>query len=157
MCCSDAHVLCMFRGKITNTFHLLFMEGIYGNVSQRPVGGEHVRQEECHYVFSGLCLSVSVSWNFYSAVNNGSISFPPPFRLPSIPARQEIGFAPPLETLYGFAMLLLWDLSPLSPITCQAFCWDKSCDRATLAIDQWGTLGASSWLQEALWPAILYL
>lgn len=81
------------------------MEGIYGNVSQRPVGGEHVRQEECHYVFSGLCLSVSVSWNFYSVVNNGSISFPPPFRLPAIPARQEIGFAPPLGTLYGFALL----------------------------------------------------
>lgn len=43
----------------------------------------------------------------------------------------------------------IWDLSPTA---CEVFCWDKSCDCATLAVDQRGTLGASSQLQEALWP-----
>lgn len=49
---------------------------------------------------------VSSGWNFYSVVNNESISFPPPpFRLPSIPGRQETGFAPPLGVLDGFVCL----------------------------------------------------
>lgn len=46
----------------------------------------------------------------------------------------------------------IWDLSL---ITSQLFCRGKSCARSTLVIDQWGTLGASSWLQEVLCPVIL--
>lgn len=154
VCCWNAPVLCTFCGKIRNTFHFFLMECIYKSVSQETVGGEHTRQEECHYFFSGLCLLVSSSWNFYSVANNGSISFPPSFRLPSILPRQEMVFAPPLGIPLWLCVPCIRDLSSL--ITCEVFCQDKSCDCATLVIDQWGTLSVSSRLLEALWHVMLY-
>ncbi|NXJ14864.1 CLD34 protein, partial [Odontophorus gujanensis] len=58
------------------------------------------------YIFSGLCVLIPVSYNFYSVTHNQSIAFPPSYYMPSSPVAQEAGAAIPIGIIAAILLLL---------------------------------------------------
>ncbi|CAK7313709.1 claudin-34 [Vulpes vulpes] len=57
-------------------------------------------------VVAGVCISITVVWNFYSVINEEGITFPPSLYIPFKPDSQEIGSALLVACLAAFMMLL---------------------------------------------------
>ncbi|XP_070461050.1 claudin-34 [Equus przewalskii] len=57
-------------------------------------------------IAAGVCISVAVTWNYHSVMNEEEIAFPPYFYVPFKPDAQEIGNAIIVACLAAFLMLL---------------------------------------------------
>ncbi|XP_025902883.1 claudin-34 [Nothoprocta perdicaria] len=98
-------LIAMILGLVALTATIFALRNIYMGIANKTithfflVGG-------FFFIFSGLCVLIPVSWNFYSVARNESIAFPPSYHMPSSPVSQEVGAAIPIGIIAVILLLL---------------------------------------------------
>ncbi|KAM8820776.1 claudin-34 [Eudromia elegans] len=110
-------LIAMILGLVALTATVFALRSIYMGIVDKTithfflVGG-------FFFIFSGVCVLIPVSWNFYSVAHNESIAFPPSYHMPSSPVSQQVGAAIPIGIIAVILLLLsgTFSLSYIFPV-----------------------------------------
>ncbi|XP_025972967.1 claudin-34 [Dromaius novaehollandiae] len=112
-------LIALIMGLLGLTATVFALRNIYMGIVDKTLITRFFLVGGFFYIFSGLCVLVPVSWNFYSVTHNESIAFPPSYYMPSSPVTQEVGAAIPIGIIAVILLLLsgTFSLSYRFPVT----------------------------------------